>query len=142
MVRTLGRTPQLFSKGSTVAQWLALLPHSAMAPGSIPSLGRCLCGVCTLSPCLRGFSLDAPVSSHTGVLSCTVAQWLALLPHGARDPGSIPALVNNCGVCTFSPCLRGFPPMLRFPPTVQKTCWLAMLNSPSVYPNRCRRFSQ
>ena len=48
-----------------VAQWLALLPHSAGDLGSIPSLGHCLCGVCTFSPCLRGFPLDAPVSYHS-----------------------------------------------------------------------------
>ena len=40
-----------------------------------------------------------------------VAQWLALLPYSTRDPGSIPALGHClCGVCTFSPCLREFPP--------------------------------
>ena len=40
-----------------------------------------------------------------------VAQWLALLPHSTRDPGSIPGL-GHClrRVCTFSPCLRGLPP--------------------------------
>ena len=50
--------------GGTVAQWLALLPHSARDPGSIPGLGHCLCGVCTFSPCLCGFPPGAPVSSH------------------------------------------------------------------------------
>ena len=41
----------------------------------------------------------------------TVTQWLALLPHSARDQGSIPGLGHClCGVCTFSPCLRGLPP--------------------------------
>ena len=49
----------------TVAQWLALLPHSVRDPGSIPSLGHCLCGVCRFSPCLRGFPPGAPVSSHS-----------------------------------------------------------------------------
>ena len=48
-----------------VAQWLALLPHSARDPGSIPSLGHCLCGVCMFSLCLRGFPLGAPVSFHS-----------------------------------------------------------------------------
>ena len=48
-------------KGGTVAQWLALLPHSTRDPGSIPALGHCLCGVCIFSPCLRGFPF---VSSH------------------------------------------------------------------------------
>ena len=40
-----------------------------------------------------------------------VTQLLALLPHSARDPGSIAGL-GHClrGVCTFSPCLCGFPP--------------------------------
>ena len=48
-----------------VAQWLALLPHSARDPGSMPSLGHGLCRVCTFSPCLRGFPPGAPVSSHS-----------------------------------------------------------------------------
>ena len=47
-----------------MAQWLALLPHSARDPGSIPSLGHSLCGVGTFSPCLGGFPPGAPVSSH------------------------------------------------------------------------------
>ena len=39
-----------------------------------------------------------------------VEQWLALLPHSARDLGLIPGLgYCLCGVCTFSSCLRGFP---------------------------------
>ena len=50
--------------GGMVAQWLALLPHSAGDPGLIPGLGHCLCGVCTFSPFLRGFPPGAPVSSH------------------------------------------------------------------------------
>ena len=48
-----------------VTQWLALLPHSARYPGSIPVLHHCLCGVCTFSPCLHGFFLGAPISSHS-----------------------------------------------------------------------------
>ena len=52
-------------RGGTVAQWLALLSHSTRDPGSIPSLGHCLCGVCTFSLCLLGFPPSAPVSSHT-----------------------------------------------------------------------------
>ena len=52
-------------EGGTMAQWLALLPHSARDPGSIPAQGHCLCGVCTLSPCLHGFPPGAPVSSHS-----------------------------------------------------------------------------
>ena len=51
--------------GCMVAQWLALLPHGARDPGSVPGLGHCLCGDCTFSPCLRGFPPGAPVSSHT-----------------------------------------------------------------------------
>ena len=40
-----------------------------------------------------------------------VIQWLALLPHSGRDPGSIPGLGHClCGVRTFPACLRGFPP--------------------------------
>jgi len=80
-----------------------------------------------------------------------VAQWLALLPHSARDTGSIPGWVTVCVEFAHSPrvCV-GFLRGLRFPPTVQKMCGLgelAMLNSPSVYPNRClnvvtRGFSQ
>ena len=48
-----------------MAQWLTLLPHSARDPCSIPASGHCLCGVCTFSPCLRGFPPDALVSSHS-----------------------------------------------------------------------------
>jgi len=51
--------------GGTVAQWLALLPHSARDPCSIPASGHCLCGVCTFSPCLHGFPPGALVSSHS-----------------------------------------------------------------------------
>ena len=60
------------------------------------------------------------------VLSMCVArrkwQWVALLPHSARDPGLIPGSGHClCGVCTFSPrvCV-GFLRVLRFPPTVQR----------------------
>ena len=48
-----------------MAQWLALLPHSARNPDSIPGLGHCLCGVCTFARCLRGFPPGAPVSSQS-----------------------------------------------------------------------------
>jgi len=44
---------------------VALLPHSARDPSLIPGLGHPLCGVCTFSPCLRGFPPGAPVSSHS-----------------------------------------------------------------------------
>ena len=50
---------------SMVAQWLALLPHSTRDPGSILILGDRLYGVSTFSPCLHGFLLGAPVSSHS-----------------------------------------------------------------------------
>ena len=44
-------------------------------------------------------------------LGGTVAQWFALLLHSSRDLGSIPGSGHClCGVCTFSSCLRGFPP--------------------------------
>jgi len=79
-----------------------------------------------------------------------VAQWLALLPHSAR-PVRLPAWVTVCVESARSPrvCV-GFLRVLRYPPMVQKTCWLcvlAMLNSPSVYANRrrsvtTRRFTQ
>jgi len=36
----------------------------ALCPDSIPALGYCLYGVCTFSPCLRGFPPGALVSSH------------------------------------------------------------------------------
>ena len=48
-----------------MTQWLALLPHSARDPGSIPGLGHCLCGFCTFFLCLRGFPPGALVSSHS-----------------------------------------------------------------------------
>jgi len=50
--------------GGMVAQWLALLPHSARDLDLIPALGECLCGVFTFSPCLRELPPDAPVSTH------------------------------------------------------------------------------
>ena len=34
-------------------------------PGFNLTSGRCLCGVCTFSPCLCGFPPGVPVSSHT-----------------------------------------------------------------------------
>ncbi|KAF7658530.1 hypothetical protein LDENG_00011540, partial [Lucifuga dentata] len=43
-----------------------------------------------------------------------VAQWLALSPHSKKVPGSRPTRSFLwsflCGVCMFSPCLRGFTP--------------------------------
>ena len=55
----------LLQRVAQLAQWLALLPHSTRDLGSIPGLGQCLCGVCTFSPCLRGFPPGVPVSSHS-----------------------------------------------------------------------------
>lgn len=49
------------TKGSTVVQWLALLPHSRKVPGSNWPSGTFLCGVCVFCSCLREF----PASSHT-----------------------------------------------------------------------------
>jgi len=63
-----------------------------------------------------------------------MAQWLALLPHSTRDPGLIPALGHGlCGVCTFSPCLCGFPPgalIASHSPKMYGLGGLAMLNCP------------
>jgi len=61
-----------------------------------------------------------------------VAQWLALLPHSARDPGSIPASdLYLCRVCTLS--VSGcFLRVLQFPTIVRKMYCLgalAMLNA-------------
>ena len=65
-----------------------------------------------------------------------MTQWLALLPHNARDPGSIPALGHClCGVCTFSLCLCEFPPGAPVSPLSLKMCGLgglAILNCPLV----------
>ena len=60
--------------------------------------------------------LKHPMNIHPlGMDRCphggTVAQWLALLLHSSRDLGSIPGSGHClCRVCTFSSCLRGFPP--------------------------------
>ena len=99
-------------------------------------------------------SNPGPESCEAAVLttvSSMVAQWLALLPHSARDPGSIPDL-GHClyGVCTFSLCLHGFPPGAPVSSLGLKDVLvrcIGMLNSHSVYPNRrwnvaTRRFSQ
>ncbi|KAF7648729.1 hypothetical protein LDENG_00152480 [Lucifuga dentata] len=53
-----------------------------------------------------------------------VAQWLVLLPHSKKVLGSIPSLSRDflCGVCMFSPCLRGFPPGAPASSHLQKTC--------------------
>ncbi|KAF7660314.1 hypothetical protein LDENG_00284530 [Lucifuga dentata] len=52
-----------------------------------------------------------------------VAQWLALLPHSKKVLSSIPGWGRAflCGVCMFSPCLRGFPPGAPVSPTIIKT---------------------
>ena len=65
-----------------------------------------------------------------------VAQWLALLPHSSRDPGSIPGSGHClCGVCTFSSCLRGFPAGALVSSHSPKLCGLGglvILNCPIV----------
>ncbi len=40
-----------------------------------------------------------------------VDQWLTLFPHSKKVLGSVPTQGRTflCGVCMFSPCLRGFP---------------------------------
>jgi len=48
------------SRCDWAARW-----HCSRDTSSIPGLGHCLCGVCTFSPCLRGFPPGAPVSSHS-----------------------------------------------------------------------------
>ena len=66
-------------------------------------------------------------------------QWLALLPHSARDLGSIPGLGDYAESARSPRVCMGFLRVLRFPPTVRKMRWLgalAMLNSQSVYPIR------
>ena len=72
-----------------------------------------------------------------------VAQWLALLSHSTRDPGSIPASGHClCEVCRFSPYLRGFPPgapVYSHSPKMCRFGALAMLNSPSHRALWCRR---
>ena len=101
------------------------------------------------SPVCEEYSVDIASFVHNSKSAMTisqgdgmVAQWLALLLHSTRDPGSIPGLGHClCGVCTFSPCLRGFPPGAPVSSHSPKMCrlgGLAMINSPSVYPNRRR----
>jgi len=55
-------------------------------------------------------------------------------PHSARDPGSIPASGHClCGVCTFSPCLRGVSSGCSgFLPKMCGLGGLAVLNCPLV----------
>ena len=48
--------------GSTVVSTAA---SQRQGPRLIPSLGHCLCGVCTFSPFLRGFPPGALVSFHS-----------------------------------------------------------------------------
>ncbi|KAF7655381.1 hypothetical protein LDENG_00056990, partial [Lucifuga dentata] len=69
--------------GSTVVQWLAPLPPSKKVLGSIP--GRAfLCGVCMFSPCLRGFPLGTPASSHLQRHACQV-NWNSKLIVGVNE---------------------------------------------------------
>jgi len=71
-----------------------------------------------------------------------VARWhsgLALLPHSARDLGSIPGS-GHC-LCTFSPCLSGFPPGAPVSSHSPKMCGLgglAVLSCPLVSGGRAR----
>ncbi|XP_038659988.1 glutaredoxin-like protein C5orf63 homolog isoform X2 [Scyliorhinus canicula] len=51
--------------GSTVAQVDSAVASQRQGPRFDSRLGHCLCGVCTFSPCLRGFPPGAPVSSHS-----------------------------------------------------------------------------
>ena len=61
----------------------------------------------------------------------TRAPWFALLPHSARNRGSIQALGDHlCGVCKLSLCLCGFP--LGAPVSSHSRGGLAMLNCPLV----------
>uniref|UniRef100_A0A3P9AZL4 Olfactory receptor C family, n1 n=1 Tax=Maylandia zebra TaxID=106582 RepID=A0A3P9AZL4_9CICH len=46
---------------STVECWLVLMPHSKKV---LHQTGVFLCGVCMFSPCLHGFPLGTPASSH------------------------------------------------------------------------------
>jgi len=73
------------------AQWLALLPHCARDPGSMPGLGLCLCGVCTFSPCLSGFPPGAPLSSHS--LKDVWVRWIGRAKLSLRVPEQAP----ECG---------------------------------------------
>jgi len=64
-----------------------------------------------LSMGIRLLSSPFPIQTSALISGSMVAQWLAPLPHSARDLGSIPGSGHClCGVCMFSPCLRGFPP--------------------------------
>ncbi|XP_051936707.1 zinc transporter 6-like isoform X1 [Hippocampus zosterae] len=51
-----------------------------------------------------------------------VVQWLARGLHSAEVPGSIPAPASLCGVCMFSPGLRGFSPGAPVSSHIPKTC--------------------
>lgn len=51
----------------TVVQWLALWPSSERVSGSIPRPVAFLCGVCTFSPCVCGFSVFFPRSKNIHV---------------------------------------------------------------------------
>jgi len=72
-----------------VAQWLALLPHSASYLGSILASG--LCGVYTFSPCLHGFPPGAPVSSYSP--KDVQVRWIG----HAKFSLSVPEQAPECG---------------------------------------------
>ncbi len=63
------------------------------------------------------------------------AQWLALSSRSKKVLGSIPWLFFLCGVCKFSPCLRGFPPCAPGSPP-SKTCMLGVFGAAVVQESR------
>src|SRR4029434_6011856 len=73
--------------GSTVAQWLALSPHSKKARVRIlvvPGRSRpFLCGVCMFSPCLCGFTPDTTVSA-TIIKTCKTTEHSSSVPDQDR----------------------------------------------------------
>jgi len=80
-----------------MAQWLALLPHSASDLGSIPGLGHCLCGVYTFSPCWRGFPPGAPVSSHSPEMCGLGGLAMLNCPSGSGGLARVNARVMEIG---------------------------------------------
>jgi len=57
-----GSSPASGRHGGTMVSTAA---SQHQGPGFNSWLGHSLCGVCTFSPCLRGFPPGAPVSSHS-----------------------------------------------------------------------------
>ena len=60
-------------------------------------------------------------------LCCAVL--IALLPHNKTVLGSSPGQASLCGVCLFSPCLRGFPPGTLVSSHSPNACRLGSLES-------------